>query len=253
MAIYDQEGTGRTEITAKVLNQIHRTVNWARHRMILVDNNSCQATKDVLSFYDKMSSISVVTLPSNIGTAKAINKAWARRKAGEHCIKMDNDCFIHYDNWIEEMEAAVELDPSIGIVGLKRKDLAEHPQAEGHYKSTLEMLPHEPGQPWKVVEIVDHVIGTCQLYSGLMLKEFGYLNQPRLYGFDDSLACRRSQLLGYRNAFIPWIEIDHIDPPGVRDQPYTHWKYKVSGEDHVAFSKLVEEYKSGKRPLYEDA
>lgn len=254
MAVWDQEGSNRTPITAKVIGQVIKTVNWERHRMIIVDNNSCQATKDVLANYaDTFSWIKVITLPANIGTARAINKAWSLREEGEHCIKMDNDCFIHQPHWIEDMEAIIETSPDIGMVGLKRKDLAEYPGAEGHYNSELKMLPHVPGEPWRVVEVVNHVMGTCVLFSAKFLKEFGYLSQPHLYGFDDSLASARCKLLGYSNVFIPHVQIDHIDPPNVQEQGYTHWKLREAQDGHSKFSELVKEYESGKRPLYEQA
>lgn len=103
MAVFDQEGDERTPITNKVIGQVIKTVNWERHRMVIVDNNSCQATKEVLHKYASCFSwITIVTLPENIGTARAINKAWSLREEDEHCIKMDNDCFIHYPHWIEE-------------------------------------------------------------------------------------------------------------------------------------------------------
>ena len=251
MAVFDQADSGRTEITDQVLARLLTSVDWNRHRMVVVDNNSCEATKQVLRKHQWRTSLHILTSPENIGTARAINKAWQHRRPDEHAIKMDNDCMINFDNWIEEMEEVVTRDPSIGIVGLKRKDLMEHPGAEGGWKSTLEMLPHIPGQAWKVVEMVNHVMGTCQFFSAGFLKEFGYLSQPRLYGFDDSLACAQAKLLGYRVGFIPWIDNDHLDPADVMQKDYTAWKFKIAGEDHAAFSKLVEEYESGKRPLYE--
>ncbi len=254
MAVFDQADSGRTEITAKVLYSMISNVDWSKHRLIVVDNGSCQKTKNVIkNIGERIHQMDYITLPENIGTARAINKAWQQRQPDEHAIKMDNDCMINFNDWIEEMEEVVTRDPSIGIVGLKRKDLMEHPGAEGGWKSTLEMLPHEPGQAWKVVEMVNHVMGTCQFFSAEFLKVFGYLSQPRLYGFDDSLACARAKLLGYRVGFIPWIDIDHLDPANVMGKEYTWWKYKIAGEDHAAFSKLVEEYESGKRPLYEEA
>ena len=102
----------------------------------------------------------VIVNGSNIGTAKAINKVWRLAEELEPCIKMDDDVVIHYAGWIDEMEEVLRRDPSIGIVGLKRKDCIEnvnHP--DPYYRSTLMQLPHEPGERWVIVEEAAHVMG----------------------------------------------------------------------------------------------
>lgn len=251
MAVFDQQGTGRSSITEKVIKQVIMTTNWENHRMVIVDNNSCQETKDILQQYAlTFGWIDLITLPENIGTAKAINKAWQLREEGEHCIKMDNDCFIHSNHWIEEMEAIVEGDPTIGMVGLKRKDCKQSPD-NIDWPSRLEMLPHQPGHPWKIVEICDDVMGTCVLFGADFLKKFGYLAQPGLYGFDDTLASVRCKMLGYRNGLIPWINIDHLDPPNVLEQDYTQWKFGRADEGWLQFTEMKRQYQEGERSPYE--
>ncbi len=101
----------------------------------------------------------------NIGTARAINKAWARRAPGQHCIKMDDDVVIHSSGWLDQLEEAIRRDSSIGQIRLKRKDVWEHPKHESpDLRSELIMLPHAGGEPWMVVGKVKHVIGTCVLH-----------------------------------------------------------------------------------------
>ena len=215
MAIYDTEENGRSEYTEKVLNQLVfiPSDSALQHRIIIVDNNSCDRTKTLLKEASCYTNIEVITNTENVGTAKAINQAWKLRKEGEHLIKMDNDCIVNYDgDWVGEMERAIERDPTIGIIGLKRKDCIEKPSRTDFYKSELQMLPQKAGEPWIVVEKVNHVMGTCCMFNSALVDKIGGLYQmDGIYGFDDSLAAIRCQLAGFYNCFLPHIDIDHID------------------------------------------
>jgi GT2 family glycosyltransferase len=248
MAVFDTEENGRTEYTRRTLEYLRKTVRTGYHRIVVVDNASCEDTKRLLKEYGDI--IEVITLPENIGTARAVNKAWQLRKSGQHCIKMDNDVVIHQSGWVAEMERAIALDPSIGIVGLKRKDCWEEPNRTDFYKSSLEMLPHVAGEPWVVVERVNHVMGTCQMFNSALLDKIGYLYQPRLYGFDDSLAAIRCQVAGFYSCFLPHIEIDHID---TGETPYQGWKEKHAGEDMAEYNRLKHGYMDGSINIYSEA
>lgn len=252
MAVFDTVENGRSEYTQATLNSLSETVDRALHRIIVVDNASCDETKAVLNHYVKLGVIDqLITLPENVGTAKAINKAWELRQPNEHCIKMDNDVVIHSSGWVDELEAAIERDPNIGIIGLKRKDCWENPNHDNpFYKSELKMLPHESGQPWIVIEKVRHVMGTCQMFNSALLDKIGYLYQPTLYGFDDCLAATRSEVAGFYNAFLPHVEIDHID---TGETAYQGWKEKISGDAMVEFNRITQDYRNGKRPIFEQA
>jgi GT2 family glycosyltransferase len=246
MAVYDTVENKRTEYTEQTLKCLYETVDYSNHRIFVIDNGSCKSTKKLFKKYDNMATI--IGLPENIGTARAINKAWKLREPGQHCIKMDNDVVIYQDGWVEAMEEAIERDPKIGIVGLKRKDLAERPDSNNEwYRSALYFLPHEPGQSWIPFEETQHVMGTCQMYSSACLDKLGYLNQPGIYGFDDSLASFRARVSGFKVGFLPAIQIDHID---TADNPYIQVKRDLAGADMEAYNKLIQEYANGTRPVY---
>jgi GT2 family glycosyltransferase len=245
IAVWDTEENQRTDFTSRTIDSLHQTVDWSKHRLIVIDNGSCEKTKELLD--EQLYPEELITLNSNIGTAAAINLAWKTRKPNEHCIKMDNDVVVYQEDWIDQMVAAIERDPNIGQVGLKRKDLWEQPSRTDFYKSELYMLPHENGQPWIVGEKVNHVMGTCVMHSSRLLDKLGYLYQPRLYGFDDSLMSARSKLAGFINIFLPYIEIDHIDPGGT---PYQKWKENHASEQWKEYHEVLSGYQSGQRSLY---
>jgi GT2 family glycosyltransferase len=255
MAVYDTEENKRTQYTRATIDCLLKTVDRDKHRIVIVDNGSCQATQQLYHEYidksvdeGKANPTTIMFMHENVGTAKAINQAWKLRQPGQHCIKMDNDILIHSSGWVEEMEQAIEADPNIGQVGLKRKDCWEWPGHPGDdWRSTLHMLPHIPGHPWRIVEKVKHVIGSCVMHSSALLDKVGYLYQPSLYGYDDVIMSHRTHLAGFYSCFLPHINIDHIDD-GLT--PYQDWKQKHSGEQTQAVISLVHEMYNGTKPIY---
>lgn len=248
VAVYDTEENGRMEYTMRTLKCLAFTVDWNIHRLIIVDNNSFLRTKEAIRNY-KFSEWTVITNTENIGTARAVNKGIKLRNPGEHVIKIDNDVVINQSGWVEEMEAVIERESSIGIVGLKRKDLAEWPLETGWAHSELLALPHKAGQPWVVVEQVNHVMGTCQMISSMLLDKTGGFFQTGIYGLDDSDMSYRSSLLGFKNVFIPHINIDHIDAGG---DAYSLKKHRLAAEEMGKYGEICEEYRNGVRSLFVD-
>jgi GT2 family glycosyltransferase len=256
IAIYDTPENGRSELTRRTLESLLETVDFQRHRVFLVVNAATDETEnDIKHFFNCLDkSCTIIRNAENVGTARAINQAWKYRKPGEHAIKMDNDVVIHRAGWVDEMEEAITRDARIGIIGLKRKDLWEtpwHPSPD--FRSTLRMLPHEAGQRWIIVEDVQHVMGTCQMYSSALLDKIGYLYQPGPYGFDDSLSAIRCRVSGFRSCFLHGYEIDHIDPGG---NDHTKWKSDITASGTPAnkeYHRLKDGYLSGAIPVYYDA
>lgn len=256
MAVHDTEENKRTAYTRATINCLLRTVDFDRHRLIIVDNGSCKATLDLYKEYiRKDAGLGMMNVPmaiflnENKGTARAINQAWKMRQPGENCIKIDNDIVINSEGWwVEEMEAAIAADPLIGQVGLKRKDLWEwpgHPEAD--FRSELAMLPHVAGQRWQIVEKVKHVIGSCVMHSSALLDKVGFLYQPSLYGYDDVIMSHRAHLSGFYSCFLPHIDIDHID---TGQTEYQTWKERHAGEHTQEMIDLVKEMYNGTKPIY---
>lgn len=255
MAVYSTEENKKDECLEKTIESLRHEC-FGKHRLILSVNAYTSRTKVIIQKHSTTfaSSITSNTISrviynsGNVGTAKAVNKAWALRKPGEHCVKMDDDIIVHHDGWVDEMEAAIESDPLIGQVGLKRKDLIEHPKhPDADYKSELIMLPHIPGHPWRIVEKVKHCIGSCVMHSSALLDKVGYLYQPGQYGYDDVIMSHRTHLAGFYSCFLPHINIDHIDPG---DTPFQSWKEKHAGEHTQEMIEYVKGMYAGTKPIY---
>ena len=246
MAVYSTVENRKDEYLRRTLESLSKTVDFTRHRLILSVNSFTEETLKILVEYSSIIT-GIIYNHTNIGTAEAINKVWKERQPGENAIKMDDDVEIHQVNWVDLMDECISRDPKIGQVGLKRKDCMESPDRTDWLGSTIHMLPHTPGEKWIIIEQANHIMGTCVMHSSSLLDTIGYMKQPRLYGFDDVLMSLRSRLAGFKNVFIPHIEIDHIDSG---ETSYQKWKERSAGEDMIAYTNFSKYYESGKLPLY---
>jgi GT2 family glycosyltransferase len=256
IAVHDTEENGRTKYTEETFKSLLKTVDFRKHRLIIGDNASCDKTRELYgamhcAMVDKFGQDvgwNVFHNKENIGTAEAINQCIRSRSEQQFVIKMDNDVVIRGGSWVEQMEEAITRMPEIGILGLKRKDLWEHPAHENlDFRSRLIMAPHKTGQRWIVVEQAPHIIGTCQMFNPALLDKIGYLKQPGVYGFDDTLASLRSQIAGFKNCFLPHIDIEHIDVGG---DDYCKWKQREADRSGNEFAELRRKYQSGEIPVY---
>lgn len=253
MAVHDTEENGRSKFTQETILSLLDTVDLEQHHLVIYNNGSCKETLHFLQslVIDEMHlNIKLLSDVVNIGTANAINQCWRHRKPNQYLIKMDNDCVVNFTGWVDELEEAIERDPQIGIIGLKRKDLLENPfRAIGDmFRSELRMLPHQLGQRWIIVEDVHHVMGTCQMYNHRLISKIGGMYQMEgLYGFDDTLASVRAHLTGFKTCFLPHIEIEHIDPGGT---DYSKWKQDYAGERMQLFNETKNKMASGEMPIF---
>jgi len=216
-------------------------------RIFIYDNSPVSIIEELKLFNNK----NVTFLGgdgNNLGTAEGINKCWKHAQEGEYLVKMDDDVIIHHSAWYEQMAEAMERMPELGILALKRKDLTEcptHPNPDG--RTELLMVPQKKGERWFVVEQVKNVFGTVQMYSPALFKEIGYMQQIGLYGFDDYLMSVKCYAAGFIGAFLPHIEIDHIDVGG---NEYTDWKRNAAASVINEVMILADKYKKGLEPLY---
>lgn len=247
MVVYSTEENRKDEYLVKALLSLQNTVDFDRHRLTLSVNGYTKKTKDILQCFGNIIS-SVIINGDNLGTAEALNKVVALRSPSEHVIKIDDDVVIHNAGWADLMEECVSVDPTIGIIGLKRKDLIQTPwHPDPQYRSELMLLPHTPGHKWLTVERTPDIIGTCTLFNSLLLDKIGYSKQPGKYGFEDNLMCHRSHLAGFYNCFLNHIDIDHIDEGAPK---YNEWKAKHSSELFPEYHRLVHAMINGEEPIY---
>lgn len=245
MAVYSTAENKKDECLRKTLESLRRTVDFGKHRLMLSVNGFTPETKSILNDYEEIIQF-VIYNSRNIGTAEAINEAWRHRKKAEHCIKMDDDIVINTKiDWVGIMEKIANSSRYVGQVGLRRKGLRESPtDPDPFYRSSDEQIAGY------TVEKCHHIMGSCVLHSNRLLDEVGYLWQPSLYGFDDALMSRRSELAGYYNYFIPCdtVDIDHVDEGKT---PYQSWKeHHAMTDNWNEYERAAKEFDMGIRDIY---
>ena len=255
MASYVTETNNRLEYAKETLCSLLWNVDFSKHQLFISDNGSC---KEMLDFYDWFKNefelfnvkeyLTISYNGKNLGTAEAVNLGIRTRKPNQYVIKIDSDVTINTENWVDEMEECFERCPNLGILGLKRTELIQHPEHENlAYRTQLKFLPHERGDSWVVIELCKDIIGTCTMFSPKLLDKVGYMFQPSHYGFDDNLMSLRSELAGFENAFLPTIPIVHLDDG---EGEHVKEKQKHAGEIIAEFSEIAEDYKKGVRDIY---
>lgn len=242
MAIHDTDENGRSKYTQECLLSLYDTVNNSKHRIILVDNNSCIETKKLISASQRsFTNLSFITNTENLGTARAVNMGLRQRIPNEVCCKTDNDVVWHTKGWADELEETILNDATIGILGLKRKDIWQHVNHENPSYRT-----HFDGK----LELCEDIMGTCTALNPLLLDKVGYFCQcSPYYGGDDVLLSVRSIVAGFRNAFLPHIDIDHIDVGG---DAYCEWKKREAGIYLQEMSVLCDMYRNGQVSYFYD-
>lgn len=250
MVTWDTLENGRSVYTAQSLASLTKTVDFTCHRMVIVDNGSDEESLGMIRSWAALTGVSVIENGENLGTSVALNKGLRMRMDGEHCIKIDGDMVIHDAGWVDKLEAVIERDSAYGIIGLKRKDLAQSPDAPNPtFRSTLRMLPHEPGQTWIVVEEHHDIIGSCTMFNSALINKIGYSWQIGLYGFEDCLYSIRSVMAGFKNCFLTNIEVDHIDVGGGE---YGAKKESWANSAWAEYQTIHTQYQTGERSIYYD-
>lgn len=247
MVVYSTEENKKDECLEKTLASLVQTVDFSNNRLMLSINGFTDETLRVIKDYRSYIE-AVIENDSNLGTAEALNHIIRKRRQKEYVVKIDDDIVIHQAGWLDIMQEAMEIDNQIGIVGLKRKDLIQHPKhPDPQFKSELILLPHIPGHRWITIERTADIMGSCTMFNHRLIDKIGYSRQPGKYGFEDNLYCHRSHLAGYYNCFVNCIEIDHID---AGNSPYQAWKEKHSGNMFPEYHALVHRMIKGEESIY---
>lgn len=247
MVVYCTEENKKDDCFEKALLSLNRTVDFRKNRLVLSVNGATDRTLRIIENNHAIIESVIINL-SNIGTAGALNKVIKLRQPKENVIKIDDDIVVKQKFWVETMQEAIDIDNSIGIIGLKRKDCIQTPDNENpDFKSELALLPHIPGHRWITIEKSYDIMGSCTMFNHLLLDKIGYSRQPGTYGFEDNLMCHRSRIAGFYNCFLNSIEIDHIDEGKT---PFQKWKEQHSSELFPEYHRLVHAMMNGEESIY---
>lgn len=259
MAIYDTIANQRTEYTEKSLASLLETVDFNKYKLDIIDNDSCQDTKELLikfkqQFEDSFnpSNLWIYTSEYNKGTAKAINLSIAKRDKDTSICKVDNDVVFDTKNWLDILVTVATRVPDIGICAAKRNDLGQSPLSPNpEWRTELHMCPHNQSEPWIVYETcTSDVMGTVCLYTSRLLDKTNFLWQSDVYAWEDIEISYRAQVAGFRNCFVPAnITIHHIDRG---DNEYVQVKRDIAAKSGQQLQERLKQLFAGELPVWQD-
>lgn len=229
---YCTEENGKLKYLKECLDSLFDTTDMDRHTLIIINNSPFREVKEYLSELLLLKPFKLISPETNLGTAGGINLGLRERKPGQVCIKTDDDLTWGQSGWADELEQTIAEKPEIGILGLKRDDVYGNMEEDG-----------------KLLWCHD-IFGTCTAYNPLMLDKVGYLVQiSNFYGYDDTLISVRSEVAGFKNAFMKNIKITNLD---LLETEYTRWKRREAGIYLGEVGPLCDGYRNGTISIYED-
>jgi len=226
MAVHSTVENDRLKYTKQSIKSLLETVDLSKHRVFVVNDASSEETH---KFLTGVKGIHYYKFDENVGTARAINHVIEKRQPSEVVIKADDDVVWHLKGWVDKMCDAIKARPDIGILGLKRDDIQGTFVKDGLF------------------DFGDDIMGTCTAFNPLLLDKIGYMKQFSTYGFDDVLMSARSIGAGFKNAYLPYIKIDHIDDG---KNAYCEWKRQEAHKYLLECGELCTLIKKGEIGYY---
>lgn len=230
MCSYSTPENGKLAYLKQTLNSLAKTVNFDKHRLIIINNSQWDVASEYLKEADTLP-FTLIEPGENLGTARGINLALRERQHGEPFCKLDDDWATEAKGWVDDMVRVLCEHPEIGILGLKRDDVYGELIEDG------ELL-------WN-----SDIMGTCTMYQPDMIERIGGVVQFSQYGFDDSIYSVRSEAAGFRNAFMKNIRITNLDEGGTE---YTEWKKREASVYLQEASIYMEMIKDGRISYYSE-
>lgn len=220
-------------------------LSYQNFEILVVDNGSTDGS--VACFRQEFPDVSVAENNTNLGFAEGNNVGirWAIRRGPDYVLLLNNDTIVDKD-FLTELTAVAETDPSIGFAGPKvyhcdfkgRKDVISFAGATigvatgKAYRFGQNTI--DRGQYDRVRE-TDYVEGSCLLARVDCLNRVGLLNTTyRLY-WEDIELCFRGRKAGYKSVYVPSATIWH--KVGIRASVRRVQGYYYGGRNRMLFVK----------------
>lgn len=168
----------RLEYTKRCLKAVDELTNYPYDHLV-IDQGSTDGSKEWLEKNNKMN----ILLDENIGIPRAINLVHERYPDYEWYCKLDNDCEVLSDNWLNKMMDA-ELDPE------RPKDMVLSPYVKGlvvNKGGVPRGLPSGHPQRFEKYNIsfTTKIGGICRLYPKWVWDKFGGFPEDRPKHYDE--------------------------------------------------------------------
>ncbi|MCL4304969.1 glycosyltransferase [bacterium] len=202
-----------SEFTARCLEAISMSQNKASYEVIVIDNGSTDATKELLASVE--GDITVITNRSNEGFARACNRG-SRLATGEYLLFLNNDTLVS-DAYLDQMIECAATHPMCGAVGARLQYPSGRIQHAG-IAINSEGIPYHIFQNFDVShEAVSEtremiaVTAACMLIRRETFASLNGFDSDFVNGFEDVDLCLRLSEAGYRNYYCGVTGVVHFE------------------------------------------
>jgi GT2 family glycosyltransferase/glycosyltransferase involved in cell wall biosynthesis len=205
---------GRLDLTRGCLAELLEHTQSPEVEVIVVDNASPDETGAYLASLGAR--IRVISNDSNLGFARACNQG-ARAARGDRLLFLNNDT-LPPRGWLEPLEAELERDPRVAIVGARLLYPDGSVQHAGVAFSRPDCVPYHVyrGAPRRHPAVsrrreLGAVTAACMLVRRQAFEAAGGFDEGYHNGFEDIDLCLRVRAAGGRVIYQPQSELIHLE------------------------------------------
>jgi len=200
------------EYTELCIENLLEKTAYPNYELIIVDNASCDETKDYLnSLKERKSIIKVIFNENNSGFAKGNNKGISIAE-GEYLIFINNDIIVTR-GWVTGLLKYLK-DPDTGLVGPVTNSIGNESRINYSYKSFQELEDFSErytlNHTGETLEM-DNLAFFCISMRKEMIEKIGLLDEQFEIGmFEDDDYCLRVKKAGYKLLCAEDVFIHHF-------------------------------------------
>ncbi|MEM2618953.1 MAG: glycosyltransferase family 2 protein [Candidatus Hadarchaeales archaeon] len=224
----------KKDLLQKCLDSIKRNTSYTNYEVIVVDNGSSDGSQAMIE--RRYYWVKLIKNEKNLGFAKA-NNIGIKAARGDYILLLNNDTIIAQKDWLNNMVAAAEGDPRIGIVGCRLigpDGTIQHAggwfdiRGTGHYVKDVDVITE-----------VDYVTGAALLIKREVIDKIGLLDEKfsPLY-YEDTDWCARCRKAGYKVVYTPKSTIIHVGSSTASQLYFSSLRYYIENKNRLRFILL---------------
>ena len=209
----------RPETTRKALEALMLTKDMERVQVVIVDNGSNQATKDVLYSFTRYPGFidQIIYNEWNTGVAFGVNRWMSLWQKHQHCVQMDADCIMVSDDWVKVFLELIAMK-DVAVVAAHRPTawIDSGKQKLDFFKDMItveERLGH-----WCEIPKNNLILTPFMMYKNTLVEHIGFQNEATSY--DDIDYAVRVNCTGLKSLYATEVLIKQP-----RDEEQTHPQY----------------------------
>ena len=203
-------------LTQQCIEGIYRETQNVNFEIVVIDNASEDGTdKWLKSKQETAKNFAVLHMEENIGFGPAVNVG-IQKSRGDYIVILNNDT-IPAPGWLDHMLAALDQNPTIGIVSPMTNYVGEGPQIDQAARD----LPPEVHAIQQYAQTIqdrselyfepNRLVFFCVILRRDLVDMVGYLDSAYEKGnFEDDDYCVRARMAGYRLAIVKNAFVYHM-------------------------------------------